>query len=67
MSLKLKSGEIIAILGDNGSGESTLVKILSGDIKADSGAININSEFLKKLSSEKAIEKGFPTVIKILL
>jgi simple sugar transport system ATP-binding protein len=39
ISLKVKPGEIHAILGENGAGKSTLMKILYGVIKPDSGSI----------------------------
>jgi general nucleoside transport system ATP-binding protein len=41
ITLKVKKGEIHAILGENGAGKSTLMSILFGLIKADSGSIKI--------------------------
>ena len=41
ITLKIKKGEIHAILGENGAGKSTLMSILFGLIKADSGSIKI--------------------------
>jgi general nucleoside transport system ATP-binding protein len=41
VTLKVKKGEIHAILGENGAGKSTLMSILFGLIKADSGSIKI--------------------------
>src|SRR5919199_4092904 len=42
MSLEIKKGECIGLLGRNGCGKSTLVKILAGVYPTDSGYININ-------------------------
>ena len=37
--LEVRGGERIAIIGDNGSGKTTLVKMIMGEMKADSGII----------------------------
>jgi simple sugar transport system ATP-binding protein len=37
----VKSGEIHALLGENGAGKSTIMSMLSGIYKADSGSISI--------------------------
>ena len=44
VSFEIKTGERIALIGDNGSGKSTILKIISGDEKADSGKVNIRKE-----------------------
>lgn len=41
-SLNIKSGEIVAIMGNNGSGKSTLAKTMCGLLKATSGTVNIH-------------------------
>ena len=42
INLKVKSGEIVAILGQNGSGKTTLVKHFNGLLKPTSGTVSIN-------------------------
>lgn len=42
VDLKIKHGEIHALLGENGAGKSTLVKILSGVHQKDSGTVLLN-------------------------
>jgi ribose transport system ATP-binding protein len=42
VSLDLYSGEVHAIIGENGSGKSTVTKIISGVVKPDSGAVFID-------------------------
>lgn len=44
VSFEIKTGERIALIGDNGSGKSTILKIISGEGKADSGKVNIRKE-----------------------
>ena len=36
VSFEVKTGEKIALIGDNGSGKSTILKIISGEEKQDS-------------------------------
>ena len=44
INLKVKKGEIHALLGENGAGKSTLMNILSGLLEPTSGSININGK-----------------------
>ncbi len=39
VTMKVKKGEIMCLLGDNGAGKSTLIKTLSGVHKPDEGEI----------------------------
>jgi simple sugar transport system ATP-binding protein len=44
VTMKLKKGEIMCLLGDNGAGKSTLIKTLAGVHKPDEGEIIIEGE-----------------------
>lgn len=44
VSLEIKGGEILALLGENGAGKSTLMNILGGVHERDAGSIFINEE-----------------------
>ena len=46
-SLKVKSGEIISIIGPSGVGKSTLLRCINGLEKIDDGEIIINGEQIK--------------------
>ncbi len=44
ISLEAYSGEILGILGANGSGKTALIKVLTGQIKPDTGTVFIDGE-----------------------
>ncbi|MUT20227.1 sugar ABC transporter ATP-binding protein [Mesorhizobium loti] len=44
VSLNLKPGEVLGLVGDNGAGKSTLSKVLSGAVIPDSGIIEIDGK-----------------------
>lgn len=41
VSLRLEAGEIVGFLGPNGAGKSTLMKICTGFLRPDSGAVSV--------------------------
>lgn len=53
VSLEIKDGEFVAILGPSGSGKSTLMHLIGGLDKPSSGTITIDNYNLNKLSDNK--------------
>ena len=51
---ELRSGEVMALLGENGAGKSTLMKILSGVYTRDTGKVEV---FGKERSEERRVGK----------
>lgn len=44
ISLNLKGGECIGLMGENGAGKSTLFQIVTGNLKPNSGTVNLAGE-----------------------
>ncbi|MCI8565172.1 MAG: ABC transporter ATP-binding protein [Lachnospiraceae bacterium] len=62
-SFNLRKGEIHSLIGENGAGKSTMMKLLYGMYPIDSGRIRINQEDLSGcLSPKAAIEHGIGMV-----
>lgn len=41
VSLEIKSGEVLSLIGPNGSGKTTIVKVVSGLLRASSGMVKV--------------------------
>jgi len=50
-SISIKKGEFVSIIGPNGTGKSTFVKAISGELKYDKGEIYLNNCLIEKFSS----------------
>ena len=62
--LDMAEGEVVALLGDNGAGKSTFVRLLSGAGRPDGGTFRFcgNPVDLAKYSVRKARDMGIETV-----
>jgi branched-chain amino acid transport system ATP-binding protein len=58
VSISVPAGEIVAVLGANGGGKTTLLKTISGLVQAGSGSIVFDGERITKLSPEAITRKG---------
>ena len=52
ITLDVKKGEIFGLLGPSGAGKTTLIKILTGQLKAESGSSVINGLDSRKLTGK---------------
>ena len=66
VSIKLRQGEVLALVGDNGAGKSTLIKILSGFHQPDAGTIVSNGKEVRFRSPREARAHGIETVYQDL-
>ncbi len=62
VSFGLNKGEILAVIGENGAGKTTIMKILYGLNRADSGEIYLNGEKVLIHSVRDAISHGIGMV-----
>jgi simple sugar transport system ATP-binding protein len=62
VNIDLRSGEVLAILGENGAGKTTLMNILYGLYQPDAGRILINGNPVKIHSPREAIRHGIGMV-----
>ena len=62
----LYPGEILAVIGDNGAGKSSLIKALCGAVIPDSGEIRLGGEIVHFTSPIDAREAGIETVYQNL-
>lgn len=53
VSLDLEKGERVAIIGQNGAGKTTMVKLINGLLKPSKGEIIIDGKNIRKLSAAK--------------
>lgn len=62
ISLDIRSGRILALLGENGAGKSTLMAILAGKSRQDSGRILVDGRPVRFRSSRDALRAGIGMV-----
>jgi len=58
VSMHIRQGEIVTIIGANGAGKTSLLRTVSGLIRARSGEILFDSQDIGKLSTEKIVFLG---------
>ena len=58
MSMEVKQGELVTLLGSNGAGKSTLVKTISGLLRAESGTIEFAGSRIDHLETDAIARLG---------
>ncbi|MBN9252780.1 MAG: sugar ABC transporter ATP-binding protein [Mesorhizobium sp. 61-13] len=62
----LYPGEILAVIGDNGAGKSSLIKAISGAVTPDEGEIRLDGQVISFKSPMEARNAGIETVYQNL-
>ncbi len=62
----LHAGEIVAVIGDNGAGKSSLIKAMSGAVVPDAGTILVDGKEHRFASPNDARAMGIETVYQTL-
>ena len=58
LSLHVKAGEIVTIIGANGAGKTTLLKTITGLLRAQAGEIVFNGEDIGRTPTERIVFSG---------
>lgn len=66
VSLDLHPGEVVGLLGHNGAGKSTFIKMLSGAYRPDAGEIHIDGQTVTINSPRDARRHGIETIYQTL-
>jgi ribose transport system ATP-binding protein len=62
VSLQVRKGEILALIGENGAGKSTLIKTCSGAVIPTSGKIIVNGKEFSSMTPQLAAENGIAII-----
>jgi simple sugar transport system ATP-binding protein len=62
VNLTVRKGEVRCLIGENGCGKSTLIKIISGVYTPDSGEIEIEGHKYSKLTPSEAMNRGIQVI-----
>ena len=62
IDLEIRPGKIYCLMGENGCGKSTLIKIISGVYAPDQGKIELDGKLVKHMTPKEAIKNGIEVI-----
>lgn len=66
VTTEVHAGEVTCVLGDNGAGKSTFIKVLAGVHQHDEGEMRLEGEAMKFNSPREALDRGIAAVYQDL-
>jgi len=66
VSLELKEGESLGIIGPNGSGKTTLVNLITGFVRPSSGDVFFRDKKITNMSPNKRVELGIARTFQMV-
>ncbi|HXZ12161.1 MAG TPA: ABC transporter ATP-binding protein [Candidatus Sulfotelmatobacter sp.] len=62
ITLKVQAGEIVALIGANGAGKTTILRIISGLLRPSQGSLQFEGEDISKVPPHQTVERGISHV-----
>ena len=62
VSMEVKEGEIVSLIGANGAGKTTLLQTISGLLKKTSGEVMFLGKSMNKVSAKNIVKEGITQV-----
>src|SRR3984957_14332562 len=62
VSLDIRDGEIVTLIGANGAGKTTLLMTICGQPRAASGGVTFNGEDITRLPTDAIVRRGVAMV-----
>jgi branched-chain amino acid transport system ATP-binding protein len=62
VSLEVRRGEIVTMIGANGAGKSTVIKCICGLLKSTAGSVRLFGEDVTALPADRLVKKGLSVV-----
>ena len=65
LSFHVSAGEILGLVGPNGSGKTTAINVISGLYSPDGGSVTFDSEAIGRIASHKLVHRGINRTFQI--